>query len=66
VRPEDVRVGMEFWMLDICSYYGKVEAVDGEYALVSYHTCFSGGRDKILLTELVNEKVYGLRMPEGK
>jgi hypothetical protein len=58
MKPEDVRVGMEFAMLDISSYWVHVEGIDGEDALCQYFTCFSGGKEKVRLRDLVNERVF--------
>lgn len=63
MKPEDVKVGMEFSVKDISSYCGTVEGIDGEYALVRCFTCFSGESEKVLLKELANEKVFRLSMP---
>lgn len=58
MSPSEVAVGMEFQMLDFSSYWVVIEGIDGEDALCQYFTCFSGGREKVKLKDLVNEKLF--------
>lgn len=58
MKQEDVKVGMEFSMNDISSYWVIVEGIDGDYALCRYLTCFSHGREKVRLSRFVKENIF--------
>jgi hypothetical protein len=57
-------VGTKFQAIDISSYYGVVEAIDGETACCWYATCFTSGRDKIPLDRLADPYAFTLEFPD--
>ena len=62
MKPEDVKIGMRFNHVDFAGSWLIVENIDGEEALCHSFSCFADSRDKIKLTQLVNEEQWRLMM----